>query len=93
MKAFEESNILFDCISGTSSGSIVATLYSAGYNCEEILDIFHKYSKKIKYVDFKNILNIFKRLIFEQKLIVEGFNSGEIIEDIINKSCNKKGIL
>lgn len=92
IKAFEESNIQFDCISGTSSGSIVATLYSVGYSCSEMLNIFHKYSKKIKYIDGKNILNIIKRLICERKFIIEGFNSGEIIENIMNKACSVKGI-
>lgn len=28
LKAFEEENLKFDCCSGTSSGSIVATLYA-----------------------------------------------------------------
>lgn len=92
IKAFEESNIKFDCVSGTSSGSIVATLYASGYSCKEILNIFHKYSKNIKYIDFKNILNILKKLLKEHKLIIEGFNSGEVIEGIIKKCCAEKGI-
>ena len=92
IKAFEESNIKFDCISGTSSGSIVATLYASGYSYNEILSIFHKNSKDIKYIDFKNVFNILKRLLKEHKFIIEGFNSGEIIENIIKKCCKKKGI-
>ena len=31
LKALEEENIKIDYIGGTSSGSIVATLYAAGY--------------------------------------------------------------
>ena len=61
LKALEEEKIDIECISGTSSGSIVATLYSANYSTEEMLDIFNKYSKKIKYIDLKNIINIIKR--------------------------------
>ena len=56
LKALEEKNIPIDYLSGTSSGSIVTTLYGAGYSCNEILNIFYEYSKKIKYIDFKNIL-------------------------------------
>lgn len=28
LKAFEEENIKFDCVSGASSGSIIATMYA-----------------------------------------------------------------
>ena len=55
LKAFEEANIHFDYISGASSGSIVSTLYAVGYSSDEIFNLFKKYSKKIKYVDGKNI--------------------------------------
>lgn len=92
LKALEEANIPIDCISGTSSGSIVATLYAIGYSCEEILNIFLQNSKKIKLIDFKNIINIIKRLIVKHKFLIEGFNSGEIIEKLINKVCNAKEI-
>lgn len=92
LKAMDERNIKIDCISGTSSGSIVACLYAAGYSCKEIIDIFNNYSKKIKYVDLKNIYNIFKKLIFEHKFIIEGFNTGEIIEKTVNDLCGKKNI-
>ena len=92
LKALEEEGINIDCISGTSSGSIVATLYAANFSTEEILNIFSKYSKKIKYIDFKNIFNIIKRLLVEHKFLIEGFNSGEIIEKMINEICNKKNI-
>ena len=39
LKALEEKNIPVDYLSGTSSGSIVTTLYGAGYSCNEILNI------------------------------------------------------
>ena len=43
LKALEEEKIKFDFISGASSGSIVAALYSSGYTPEEIYNIFKKY--------------------------------------------------
>ena len=46
-KALEENNINFQYISGTSSGSIVASLYASGYTTDEIYEIFKKYCKKI----------------------------------------------
>lgn len=56
IKALEEENIRFDYVSGRSSESIVATLYAVCYCAENMYKLFKKYSKKIKYVDFKNIL-------------------------------------
>lgn len=92
LKAFDEANINFDYISGTSSGSIVATLYSVGYKPDEIYIIFKKYCKEIKYVDYKNIIKLIYGLIFKRKIIVDGLTSGNKIETIINKMCNLKNI-
>ena len=93
IKALEEEKIKVDCISGTSSGSIVATLYAAGYSSDEIKEIFEENAKKIKYIDLKNILNIIKNIFIKHKFIIEGFNTGEIIEKIINKYCKQKNII
>ena len=48
LKALAEEKIDIDYISGTSSGSIVATLYAVGYKPEEIYILFKKYCKEIK---------------------------------------------
>lgn len=40
LKALEEENVNIDIISGTSSGSIVAALYAAGYTPEDIYLFF-----------------------------------------------------
>lgn len=92
IKALEEEKIKFDFISGTSSGSIVAALYASGNSSDEIYKIFRNYCKEIKYWDFKNIINIIKNLIKNKKMLIEGINSGEKIEKIINKTCEKNKI-
>lgn len=92
LKALEKNNIKFNFISGTSSGSIVATLYSCGYSPDEIYNIFKKYCEEINYFDFKNIINIIKYAIKNKKLLIEGCNSGEKIEKLIKKACEKNKI-
>ena len=92
LKAFEEANIEFNYISGTSSGSIVAALYAVGYSSDEIYYLFKKYAKKIKYIDMGAIIKILKNLIIKGKFIVEGLNSGRAIEKAITEACAKKGI-
>lgn len=92
LKAFSEEGIEFDYISGTSSGSIVATLYAAGYTPDEIYNLFNKYCKEIKYIDVKNIFKLIYGIIFKRKIIIDGLNSGKKIEKIINEACIIKNI-
>lgn len=92
LKAFEEENIKFDYIAGTSSGSIVAVLYAVGFTSEEIYEIFKKYSNKINYFEAKNIIKLILDLLIKWKIDIKGLNSGKKIEKLINKECSKKGI-
>ena len=92
LKALAEEKIDIDYISGTSSGSIVATLYAVGYKPEEIYILFKKYCKEIKYVEVKNIIKLLIGLIFQRKIIIEGLSEGKNIAKIINKACNEKNI-
>lgn len=63
-----------------------------GYNPDEIYYLFKKYCKKIKYVDFDNIIKGIGGLILKRKIIIDGLNSGNKIEKIINEACGKKNI-
>ncbi len=92
IKALEEAGIKFDYISGTSSGSIVATLYACGYSTDEIYKIFKKYAKSIKYIDFRNVGKLFKNIIKGNGFVIDGLNSGITIKKLMNEMCAKKGI-
>jgi len=91
IKALEEENINFKYVAGTSSGSIIASLYSLGYKSNEIYELFNKYSKKIKYMDFFNIVKAIVGIIFFRKILINGLNSGKTIEKIVNEASLKKG--
>ena len=92
LKAFEEYNIKFDLISGTSSGSIIATLFALGYSPNDMLHIFKNYCKKIKYVDFYTIFKLITDFVLCGKISIKGLNSGMIIQKLINKFALQKNI-
>ena len=92
LKALEEEGIRFECVSGASSGSIIATMYALGYNSDEMWEMFQIYCKKIKYVDWINVFKIIVGLVFERKIIVNGLNIGKIVEKIMKEICMEKGI-
>ncbi len=92
IKALEERNIEFNYVGGTSSGSIIACLYACGYKSDEMYAIFKKYCKKIKYVEWINVLKLILGLIFKGEIVIDGLNTGKQIEKIINNECNSKGI-
>ena len=89
LKAFEEEKIKFDCVSGASSGSIIATMYALGYSSDEMWKLFKKYYKKIKYVEWKQVIKMILGLIFTRRLVIDGLNSRKVIEKIINEICKK----
>ncbi len=63
LRALEESGIPIDVISGTSSGSIVACLYSAGYTPDEIEDIFFNVCRKSGDVKWLSFLPVFLNFV------------------------------
>lgn len=92
LKAFEEENIKFDCVSGASSGSIIATMYALGYSSDEMWRMFQKLAPKIKYYQWKNIFKLILGLIFKHQIIIDGLNSGKVIEKIISNICSEQKI-
>lgn len=92
IKALEEEGIKIDYISGTSSGSIVASLYACGYSTDEMYDIFKKYAKSIKYFDIKNIFKFFKDLFLYRDIRITGLNSGNSIYNLAKDITYAKGI-
>ena len=93
LKALEEENIKFDCVSGASSGSMIATMYALGYNSDEMLIMLKKYAPKIKYFEWKNIFKMIFGIIFQREIIIDGLNSGKVIENIINDICKNIGLI
>lgn len=57
-----------------------------------MLEILRTYSKKIKYVEPCKVLKAIYGLIFQGKLIIDGLNSGKVIEKIANDICLEHNI-
>lgn len=92
IKALEEERVKFKYVSGTSSGSIIATLYACGFTTDEMYEIFTKYAKSIRYIDFENIKRFFKNIFTGKGIRIDGLNSGTRIKKIVNEVCMQKGI-
>lgn len=84
LKALEELNIKFDYISGTSSGSIIAFLYSIGMNAEDMFKLIsEKYSDIIKIKTGPIIASAFKSLI-KNELILNSLIDGTKLENLVS---------
>ena len=92
IQAFEEAGIKPDCLSGTSSGSIVAALYSMGYTSKEMIDLFKLYAKDIGKIDFFTVIKIILGLIFKRRIYVEGLNNGNNLGKLIQEQARRKNI-
>lgn len=85
LKALDENNIKIDIIGGTSSGALVASLYSMGYSPYYIYMLFKRYSKDIININIGNILTCKKNKL-------PGLNNNEDIEKVYNHLALKKNI-
>ena len=57
LKALEDNNIKIDIIGGTSSGSLVASLYAMGYSPYYIYILFKRYAKDIVNINSAPIIS------------------------------------
>ncbi|MBR5227147.1 MAG: patatin-like phospholipase family protein [Clostridia bacterium] len=92
LQALEENGIKIDYISGCSSGSIVASLYAAGFKPKEILDVFVKNCNNIIDYDGKIGLKLLGT-VFTKKLSIKGFVKGNKLEKTIRFYLKTKGIV
>ena len=89
LKALEENNIKIDAITGTSIGSVIASLYAMGYNTDEIFKLIKYFARSILKTDPKYLLTGFRST---KSIFGTGFISGEAIEDAIDECARLKGV-
>lgn len=91
LKALEENNIKIDAIGGTSSGSIISTLYAIGYSPYYIYILFKRYARDLVNQSSSTITSL-KGFVTNKKTKFAGFYSGEQIEKGFNEVALRKGI-
>lgn len=92
LKALEENDIKIDAIGGTSSGSIIATLYAMGYSPYYIYILFKKYAKDLVNQNTISKVTNIGSFMANKKANFQGFYSGEEIEECFNNIAARKGI-
>ena len=92
LKALEENNIKIDAIGGTSSGSIIATLYAMGYSPYYIYILFKKYAKDIVNQNSISKVTSIGNFMANKKGNFQGFYTGEEIENGFNNIALRKGV-
>lgn len=92
LKALEDNNIKVDVIGGTSSGSLVASLYAMGYSPYYIYILFKKYAKELVAINSTPIISGVGNFMFNKKVIMSGLKTGESIEKAYNQLASRKGI-
>lgn len=92
LKALEENNINIDIIGGTSSGSLIATLYALGYSPYYIYILFKKYADDLTKLNNSVIATGIGNFLINKKVSINGLKTGESIEETYNKLASKKGV-
>lgn len=92
LKALEENNIRIDAIGGTSSGSIISTLYAMGYSPYYIYILFKRYAKDLVNQNSLSKITSLGSFMTNKKANFLGFYSGEEIEKGFNEVALRKGI-
>ena len=81
-----------EAISGTSVGSIVASLYAMGYKPYYIYVLFKRYAKEIINISNASILSGIGNFMKFKKIGVSGLNDGSMLEKMYKELSLKKGI-
>lgn len=92
LKALEDNGIKIDVIGGTSSGSLVASLYAMGYSPYYIYILFKRYAKEIAEIDSSPIISGISNFMMNKKVCIAGLKTGETLERAYDDLARRRGI-
>ena len=91
LEALKDYGIKIDYIAGTSSGSIIAALYVAGYTPNEMLNLVNRNKEQIVDID-KNVGFKLIGSLINKKVSIKGFIKGNKLEKLLRYVLKNKGI-
>lgn len=91
IEALRDYGINIDYIAGTSSGSIIASLYAAGYTPNEMLRIINVNKDKVIDID-KNVGFKLLGSLVSKKVSIKGFIKGNSLERLLRYVLKQKGV-
>lgn len=92
LKALEDNGIKIDVIGGTSSGSLVASLYAMGYSPYYIYILFKRYAKDVVEMNSIPIVSGIGNFMKNKSFHISGLKTGESIEKAYNNIAIRKGV-
>ncbi len=92
LQALKNNGIHIDIIGGSSSGSMIASLYAMGYSPEEIYMLFRKNAKKIIGANTSPIISGIQSFINRGNPTINGFRNGKSIEEVYDMLAKEKKI-
>lgn len=92
LKALEDLGVQIDYLSGTSSGSIFASLYAIGFTPEEMKERAESYYKMLTNIKKKPIVKAGFTYLTTGTAKLEGLIPGENIENLVKIASKDKNI-
>ena len=92
IKALQDLNIKIDYISGTSSGSLIASMYAMGFTTEEMKELANEYYKTLTNIEKRPIVSAIGTYLIHKEVRIGGLTPGEKIENLVKIIAEQKGI-
>lgn len=92
VEALYELGIKPGYVSGTSSGSLIATLVALEFTPEEMKEKAKKHWKALAEIDNGLIFKALAQFIVNKKIKKDGIKSGEMISDVVRELMADKGV-
>lgn len=91
LEALKDFGINIDYIAGTSSGSLIASLYAAGYTPNEMLKIINRYKDGIIDIDKGIGFKLFGSVL-KKRVSIKGFVKGIKLEKMLDYILKEKKV-
>lgn len=92
LKALDELGIKFDMVSGTSSGSMIASMYAMGCTFEEMEEHIKKYYKKFTKFDLAKLSKGAISFLKSGVAKIDGIINVKELQMLLKEVATKKGI-